>query len=106
MSSVPPSKTLDQFVVRFPDGMRDRIREEAEANGRSMNAEIIHRLEQSFADQQQGGAVPAADVRALQEKFSQLSEEMHTFKKAYIEASEFIRELREMDEARKKTTGR
>lgn len=45
-----PSDKQDKFMLRFPDGMRDRIREEAEANGRSMNAEIIHRLEQSFAN--------------------------------------------------------
>lgn len=43
-----PSRKLDQYIVRFPDGMRDRIREEAENNNRSMNAEIIARLESSF----------------------------------------------------------
>lgn len=35
-------------MLRFPDGMRDRIRIEAEKNGRSMNAEIVSRLEASF----------------------------------------------------------
>lgn len=35
-------------MVRFPDGMRDRIKEAAKASGRSMNAEIIARLEHSF----------------------------------------------------------
>lgn len=43
------SRHADQFIVRLPDGMRDRIAEAAKANGRSMNAEIVHRLEQSFA---------------------------------------------------------
>ncbi len=43
-----PSRVADQFVVRFPDGMRDRIREAADANGRSMNAEIVARLQTSF----------------------------------------------------------
>ena len=43
-----PSRGSDQFVVRFPVGMRDRIREAAEANGRSMNAEIIAALEREF----------------------------------------------------------
>ncbi|WP_075289895.1 Arc family DNA-binding protein [Pararhizobium arenae] len=40
-------KTLqpqDKYVVRFPDGMRDQIKAEAEKSGRSMNGEIIHRL--------------------------------------------------------------
>lgn len=50
-----PSDKQDKFMLRFPDGMRDRIREEAEANGRSMNAEIIHRLEQSFFASSEAG---------------------------------------------------
>lgn len=43
-----PSRTLDKFMLRLPDGMRDRIAAEAKANGRSMNAEIVARLEASF----------------------------------------------------------
>ncbi len=39
----------DKFMLRFPDGMRDRIAEEAKKNNRSMNAEVVARLEQSFA---------------------------------------------------------
>lgn len=45
---LPPSRTAEQFVVRFPDGMRDRIAEAAKNNKRSMNAEIVARLQQSF----------------------------------------------------------
>lgn len=46
---LPPSRTAPQFVIRFPDeSIRDRIREEAEKNGRSMNAEIIQRLQESL----------------------------------------------------------
>ncbi len=36
-------------MLRLPDGMRDRIKAAAETNNRSMNAEIVHRLEQTFA---------------------------------------------------------
>lgn len=46
---LPPSRVAEQFVVRFPDGMRGRIAEAAKANNRSMNAEIVARLEESFA---------------------------------------------------------
>lgn len=45
---LPPSRTAEQFVVRFPDGMRDRIAAEAKQNNRSMNAEIVARLSDSF----------------------------------------------------------
>ncbi|MUO27425.1 MULTISPECIES: Arc family DNA-binding protein [Rhizobium/Agrobacterium group] len=39
----------DKYVLRFPDGLRDRLKDEAARNNRSLNAEIIHRLENSFA---------------------------------------------------------
>ena len=43
-----PSRKLDQYIVRFPDGMRDRLKDEALKNKRSLNAEIVARLEASF----------------------------------------------------------
>ena len=42
------SRTADKFVVRLPDGMRERIGEVARSHRRSMNSEIIARLEQSL----------------------------------------------------------
>nr|WP_186211641.1 Arc family DNA-binding protein [Burkholderia gladioli] len=48
----PPSRTADQFVVRLPDGMRDQIAEAAKTNNRSMNAEIVSRLADSFLQEQ------------------------------------------------------
>lgn len=38
----------DKFMLRLPDGMRERIKRAAEHNGRSMNAELVHRIELSF----------------------------------------------------------
>lgn len=38
----------DQYTVRFPDGLRDRIKAAAEANNRSMNAEIVATLEEKY----------------------------------------------------------
>jgi hypothetical protein len=43
--SIIASRGTDQFALRFPDGLRDQIKADAEANGRSMNAEIVARLE-------------------------------------------------------------
>lgn len=43
-----PSRKLDQYIVRLPDGMRDRLKEAAAQSNRSMNAEIIYRLELTF----------------------------------------------------------
>ncbi|AQZ95124.1 Arc family DNA-binding protein [Halopseudomonas phragmitis] len=44
------SRTADKFVVRLPQGMRDRIADVAKQHHRSMNSEIIARLEHSLLD--------------------------------------------------------
>lgn len=43
------SQELDKVIVRLPDGMRDKLKEAAKAANRTMNAEIVSRLEFSFA---------------------------------------------------------
>lgn len=58
-----PSETQERFIVRLPDGMRDRIAEAAKANNRSMNSEITLRLQSSFdapAMASQGHTIPDA----------------------------------------------
>ncbi|WP_265343414.1 Arc family DNA-binding protein [Aeromonas veronii] len=47
-STAPTGRASDKFMLRLPDGMRDTISELAKASGRSMNAEIVHRLQQSI----------------------------------------------------------
>jgi urate oxidase len=42
------SRSADKFVVRLPDGMRDQIYDAAKENNRSMNSEIITRLQDSM----------------------------------------------------------
>lgn len=63
-----PSRGSDQFIVRFPDGMRDRIAEAAKAGGRSMNSEIVLRLEKSLnADLDGAIVVNAAGLQSIVE---------------------------------------
>lgn len=57
----------DKYIVRFPEGMRDRIAEEAARSNRSMNAEIVSRLEASFNAE--------ADRTKLEEQFAKLQEQ-------------------------------
>lgn len=40
----------DQFPLRLPDGLRDRIKAYAERHGRSMNAEIVRVLEREYPE--------------------------------------------------------
>lgn len=48
MNNPKTPRGSDQFPLRLPDGMRDRIKSAADENGRSMNAEIVAALEKAF----------------------------------------------------------
>lgn len=43
------SRHADKYIVRFPDGMRDQLKGAAKINNRTMNAEIVARLQASMA---------------------------------------------------------
>jgi hypothetical protein len=43
-----PSDQQDKFMLRLPEGMRDRIKAVADANNRSMNSEIVATLEEKY----------------------------------------------------------
>ena len=65
------SRTADKFVVRLPEGMRERISDVARDHHRSMNSEIIARLEQSLV---QEGALDAECARTLDSSDLSLAE--------------------------------
>ena len=46
----PTNRESDKFMLRLPDGMRDRIKAQADFNGRSMNAEIVTLLHEKFPE--------------------------------------------------------
>ena len=57
------SRHADKYIVRFPDGMRDQLKEAAKASNRTMNAEIVARLQSSL----EGAAVfPFAIDQAIE----------------------------------------
>ncbi|MFD9897492.1 Arc family DNA-binding protein [Mesorhizobium sp. NPDC059025] len=47
------SRNAEKYIIRFPDGMRERIRECAAENRRSMNAEIVHYLDRALSEHAQ-----------------------------------------------------
>ena len=67
-----PSDTADKVLVRMPDGMRDRLKDAARTNNRTMNAEIIARLEESFTGVAAKASLDfeslAKDVAAIKER--------------------------------------
>lgn len=50
MNDTPAPRPQEKFIVRLPDGMRDEIAQAAEQKHRSMNAEIVRRLAESFVE--------------------------------------------------------
>lgn len=46
--AVYDSRTADKFVLRLPDGLRARISQVAEINHRSMNGEMVARIDGSL----------------------------------------------------------
>lgn len=50
----------DSYLLRMPDGMRDRIRRKANANRRSMNSEIVHYLDRALAAEEAKGPAEVA----------------------------------------------
>lgn len=65
MMGRPPSQMQDKFIIRFPDGMRERIKAAADANGRTMTAEIVWRLEQSLSGVEARLDDHASDIRLV-----------------------------------------
>lgn len=71
------SRTADKFVVRLPDGMRERIAQIAHQNHRSMNSEIVLQLEKLVDDATpvatSGPLAQSADEVRMLEAFRGLS---------------------------------
>ena len=68
MSSERNPQTEDKYIVRFPDGMRDKLKAEAKANNRTLNAEIVARLAQKPDD--------GLDVLLLNARVAQLETQL------------------------------
>ncbi|MCE6951689.1 Arc family DNA-binding protein [Cereibacter sphaeroides] len=62
----------DKFILRLPDGMRDRIKAAADLSRRSMNAEIVARLEESFAYEGEPSIIGAGEEAKTIRIISQL----------------------------------
>lgn len=59
--------------MRFPDGMRDLIADEAKKSNRSMNAEIVARLQASFEASQRPDAVSLEEIIGAFARMMQLA---------------------------------
>ena len=101
----------DQFVLRLPAGMRDRIKRAAEHNGRSMNAEIVERLTVSFMNDampQLDGPLVANEILAHSQQIDWLQQRVAFLCRAIADAHGIdmdealpTAEVRHLDQSRK-----
>jgi len=54
-----PSQSLDKFIIRLPNGMRDRIKRVADSNKRSMTDEIVLWLDAALGRAEQMATPPS-----------------------------------------------
>ena len=63
------SREFPQMRLRMPPELRENIEAKSKTNGRSMNAEIVHRLESSFESMPDiGTIISVEEARAIAEK--------------------------------------
>lgn len=92
MAQDSKSRKLDQYIVRFPEGMRDRIKAEAEISNRSLNAEIIARLETYDA--------MAKRIEEREERLFTAEAERKYFEQEWEKAAAIVNEASSIDEKR------
>lgn len=88
---VQPTQTDPQFKLRLPAGLHARLKVSAETNNRSMNAEIVQRLEASLSQSvieelapgqplrtipPEAYPVRGEDIRSLTEKVEELLQQL------------------------------
>lgn len=85
------ARDQDKFVLRLPDGMRERLKAEAEANKRSMNAEIVARIEDSFEARQRMDAGIQGVTELLTTVIARVASDMRREGKTPEEFTDWVR---------------
>lgn len=70
----------DSYTLRLPAELKAKVAESAKSQNRSLNADIVARLEKSFTEQ------PTIDLTGLQEEIRQLRTEAREMRMLYVEA--------------------
>lgn len=78
--------TTVQYQLRLPEELRDEIKESAKTHNRSMNADIVARLEQSFNSNAE---------QVFASKYEELQNEYKTTKNLLNEISAAVLRLKE-----------
>ncbi|PVY62209.1 Arc-like DNA binding dprotein [Pusillimonas noertemannii] len=76
---VTPESKYEKFNLRMPHGMRARLAKAGEKNGRSMNGEIVARLDSSF-DTAQSQEELIKTIQCLRAAVESLTIELSAFR--------------------------
>ncbi|MFU0504038.1 Arc family DNA-binding protein [Pseudaminobacter sp. NGMCC 1.201702] len=87
MAQDSKSRKLDQYIVRFPDGMRDELKELAAEHNRSLNAEIIARLAefQEMDERLYGSILKNEQLSAEVSRLSKIEEQFDVIKSRFFD---------------------
>ena len=84
------------FRVRIPEELKEKIRFSADENNRSMGADIVARVEQTF--KQEESATPStSNVLIITAMYQTLREEGYTHEKAEQVITDSVKKLLDMD---------
>lgn len=74
-----PPTNLPRVTFRFPEELRTHLEEAAKANNRSVNAEVVARLQASFSDESITEFLTVNNLRAIIDQ--SVEEAMEQYKK-------------------------
>jgi len=95
-----PSDQVDKTMVRFPEGMMDRLKAAAAENHRSMNAEIIARLEDSFTTRDFSSDVSGEDLARTTRELMDVVDDLKGANRYYILGMRLILERILLDDGK------
>ena len=89
-------QTEPLYKLRMPHELRDKIKSSAEKKNRSMNADIVARLEQTFKEEE--STTPStSNVLIVTAVYQTLREEGYTHEKAEQVITDSVKKLLDMD---------
>lgn len=106
-----PSDVADKFLLRLPEGMRERLKTAAKANNRTMNSEVVARLDSSFATSGRGEAMfqlhaqgsDGRDPASIARQLEQLPSDLSTQYGLHLYNTELKVALAQLEEAREES---
>lgn len=73
-----------QYMLRMPEGLRDRIKAKAEKHGRSMNAEIVQLLEREYPEPSDVLHVHVENIRRTLEIYERTTDPMERMRLQHL----------------------